>query len=401
MSLPPPTTSFTIPSLHDDLELDCRIYYPRSSGPSRPGQNYGIIAHPYAPLGGSYDDPVVARAGNVLLQHGILLGTFNFRGAAGSAGRTSWSGKGELGDYVAFYLFMLAFINATKAQLTGEESQDVEETIQPLLVLGGYSYGSMIASSLPPIDLVQALLGNTPEGSTEYEIKSRADQLGKDYAAYVKLQREGSSIRAQGGSHASHTSEVNSPPGRMGGYRSEEANRRISGQSGRSSVDRGNSVRRSLDRVRQRLGKNRDMLAGSIANPDHSTRQQASGCPTVAYLLISPVLPPVSGFTTMFSKPSFERQLPGSTRQLKDESASQDKFQKCATCIVYGGKDQFTSSKKIKKWTHELEERSANPSLLCAQEVEQAGHFWVEAPGRLQAIVGQWLLTLLGTKARI
>ncbi|RMD39359.1 hypothetical protein DV735_g5774, partial [Chaetothyriales sp. CBS 134920] len=397
MSLPPPTTSFTIPSLHDDLELDCRIYYPRSSGPSRPGQSYGIIAHPYAPLGGSYDDPVVARVGNVLLHNGILLGTFNFRGAAGSAGRTSWSGRAELGDYVAFYLFMLALINATKAQLAGEESQDVEEAVEPpLLILGGYSYGSMIASSLPPLDLVQTLVGHTPEGSTEYEIKNRGDQLGKDYAAYVKIQREGSSTRAHG---SPHSREANSPPGRMGGYSSEEANRRISG-SGRSSADHGagHSVRRSLDRVRRRLSKHRDMTAASLGQ---STQQQASGSPTIAYLLISPVLPPVSGFTTMFSKPSFERQLPGSGRLLKDESASQDKFQKHATCIVYGGKDQFTSSKKIKKWTHELEERSTNPSLLFAQEVEHAGHFWVEAPSRLQAIVGQWLLTLLGTKARI
>ncbi|RMZ88671.1 hypothetical protein DV736_g4096, partial [Chaetothyriales sp. CBS 134916] len=391
MSLPTPTTSFTIPSLHDDLELDCRIYYPQRSGSSRPGQNYSIVAHPYAPLGGSYDDPVVARVGSVLLRNGVLLGTFNFRGAAGSAGRTSWSGNAELGDYVAFYVLVLALINATQAQLTNGESQHVDEAAESLLILGGYSYGSMIVSCLPPAHLLQSLLEHAAEGSTEFEIKSRANQLGKDYAAYVRLQCQGSLTRGRGSLRAS---ETNNPPGRMGGYSSEEANRRVSGESWRRSMDRG-SVRRSLDRVRQRLGKNHDTIPGSIANIGPSTRSQATGSPTIAYLLISPLLPPVSALTTMFGKPSFHRQSPGFDRPLKDQSSSDEKFHNDATCIVYGGKDQFTSSKKIKKWTHELAERSANPSLFSAQEVENAAHFWVEAPSRLQAIVGQWLLVLL------
>lgn len=81
MALPVPRSAFTIPSLHDDLELDCRIYYPQSSGKTaaKLGRSFAIIAHPYAPLGGSYDDPVVALAGSALLKNGITLGTFNFR----------------------------------------------------------------------------------------------------------------------------------------------------------------------------------------------------------------------------------------------------------------------------------------------------------------------------------
>jgi hypothetical protein len=83
MTLPSPRSSFTIPSLHDDLELDCRLYFPRISTSEkeqeRVGRSFAIIAHPYAPLGGSYDDPVVALAGSVLLKHGFVLGTFNFR----------------------------------------------------------------------------------------------------------------------------------------------------------------------------------------------------------------------------------------------------------------------------------------------------------------------------------
>ncbi len=81
MSLPRPNVSFKIPSIHDDVELDCRIYYPRSTEQNSKafGRTFAIVAHPYAPLGGCYDDPVVAVIGTVLLQHGSVLTTFNFR----------------------------------------------------------------------------------------------------------------------------------------------------------------------------------------------------------------------------------------------------------------------------------------------------------------------------------
>jgi hypothetical protein len=81
MSLPKPDCSFVIPSIHDDLELDSRIYYPRRSERNHEsfGRSFAIFAHPYAPLGGSYDDPLVGIVGSVLLRQGFVLVTFNFR----------------------------------------------------------------------------------------------------------------------------------------------------------------------------------------------------------------------------------------------------------------------------------------------------------------------------------
>ena len=38
-----------------------------------------VVAHPYAPLGGCYDDPVVSEVVGVLLGEGWIVGTFNFR----------------------------------------------------------------------------------------------------------------------------------------------------------------------------------------------------------------------------------------------------------------------------------------------------------------------------------
>lgn len=115
--MPKPTLSFLIPSLKDQEKLECRVYIPKRllqrESPSTPqsrtstsDDDHGhhssasaglssldmqgndrdpsrkkaaIIAHPYAPLGGSFDDNVVQEAAEVLLDHGFIVGTFNFR----------------------------------------------------------------------------------------------------------------------------------------------------------------------------------------------------------------------------------------------------------------------------------------------------------------------------------
>jgi alpha/beta superfamily hydrolase len=81
-----PHYSFTIPSVHDDCILDCRIYHPDifdySTGTHDKAQwrKRGIVmAHPYAPMGGSYDDRVVGIIVDEMLKAGYIVGTFNFR----------------------------------------------------------------------------------------------------------------------------------------------------------------------------------------------------------------------------------------------------------------------------------------------------------------------------------
>lgn len=75
------THQFTFPSTYDGLLLEGRIYEPDASslgGHKRRTLIGVIVAHPYAPLGGSYDDPVVAMIVAKVLECGIA-GTFNFR----------------------------------------------------------------------------------------------------------------------------------------------------------------------------------------------------------------------------------------------------------------------------------------------------------------------------------
>jgi hypothetical protein len=83
--LPPPAMSFTIPSIHDDLVLQCRVYHPACFAPSKVSElsewrkRAAIVAHPYAPLGGCYDDPIVDVVASTILRQGFIVGTFNFR----------------------------------------------------------------------------------------------------------------------------------------------------------------------------------------------------------------------------------------------------------------------------------------------------------------------------------
>ena len=87
-SLPKPSLTFSVPSVHDGLALDCRVYHPPSLAASlRPDtppwhKHAAVVAHPYAPLGGCYDDPIVDIVSATLLRLGFLVVTFNFRFAS-------------------------------------------------------------------------------------------------------------------------------------------------------------------------------------------------------------------------------------------------------------------------------------------------------------------------------
>jgi alpha/beta superfamily hydrolase len=78
-----PAYGFTLPSVEDDTVLDCRLYLPgalsRNTLVDESGIKGAVLAHPYAPLGGSYDDHVVLSTTNVLLEQGYFVSTFNFR----------------------------------------------------------------------------------------------------------------------------------------------------------------------------------------------------------------------------------------------------------------------------------------------------------------------------------
>ncbi|KAE9366972.1 hypothetical protein N431DRAFT_385062 [Stipitochalara longipes BDJ] len=322
MPLPSPTLSFTIPSIHDDTVLQCRVYHPACLAPTSISQftpwnkKAAIVAHPYAVLGGCYDDPVVDLVSSTILEQGFLVGTFNFRGAGASKGRTSYQSKPEQSDYLSFVGFMIyymhllspppmttdlyrfthfdpelhdltpvpsqalppphlsgpRFVTATVNNSTADapaiavqEERPEGMNTGPRLLLAGYSYGALVTTHLPPIiTSIIAQFQNPTEGSAHAEIRLRAGCLAAQQNEVMQTQissllnanshNRGRSLHAD---DLLHSPKLRKPGGgvRMGG---EENLRRASHDSHRSrssfSMETPEMVRKSVDRVRS-IGK--------------------------------------------------------------------------------------------------------------------------------------------------
>ncbi|KAL4796816.1 Alpha/Beta hydrolase protein [Aspergillus venezuelensis] len=307
--LPSPTHSFTIPSIYDGTQLYCRIYLPQLQDPtnSSPWRVRGaIVAHPYASLGGNYDDPVVSFVGGELLDKGFVVATFNFRGAGDSQGRTSWTAKPELADYVSVYGVMMLYLRLLRLEL-GSGSRG-EEPIQ--LVLGGYSYGSLVASYLPGSEVVAELFRDGIRGTPVHEIFCTARNIFDLSKEEIKSQTQTAETKQQ-------------------------------------------SIPSDANELLRSCGM------------------------TTSYLLISPLLPPINLFLTLFLDMSLEVDTQGSGHRRKIPCPKPSE-QLCAhqTIAIYGDEDTFTSVSKLRKWSDELS--GVSGGLFQATEIEGAGHFWRE-----------------------
>lgn len=390
-TLPSPSANFTLPSLYDDLELDCRLYFPRRW--TKEGlllaRGCAVFAHPYAPLGGCYDDPVVNSVGSILLKQGYLLVTFNFRGADQSPGKTSWSGRGELGDYIAVYAFCLSMLTLpeTLGHFSHEQSEGPD--IGPVLLLGGYSYGSMIAAHLPGIHVIRDCLQNAADGSPEKEIENRAHELGHAFLGFCETQSQRRRKSRQAPDPAIPTSGAVT----VGGYESLNAARRISRERSRRKVEV-ERVRHSVERVRRKLSSHR--IDSPITDQRASDEKLVSAAskkmvlPKLRYLLVSPLLGPIASLATMFSRLKFERRGLQRGQELP-LTRPEDVLSTNASLIVYGTADHFTSSTKVKAWCAKI---SAAPgSLSTSTEIHGAGHFWHEPAfqAKLNETIQEWL----------
>ncbi|KKK22128.1 hypothetical protein P175DRAFT_0469680 [Aspergillus ochraceoroseus IBT 24754] len=321
--LPSHLYSFTIPSIYDGSQLDCRIYLPKQLVSPNAASEWrvqgAIVAHPYAPFGGCYDDPVVNFVGGELLDAGYIVGTFNFRGAGGSEGRTSWTARPELGDYASFYGFLLLYLNILKRRFTSVPGDG--KTIESKgihIVLGGYSYGSLVAQHLPAVSTVTDIF---LESTTNTSVP-KIFEMAKSVHAWTAEKIPTSSDPSPG-------------------------------------LDASESIQRTKDALQ-------------------------SSATTISYLLISPVLPPVNFFLTLFSNLSLEveQTTPGRRRQLLCPKPS---YQLCVhrSLAIYGDEDTFTSAAKLRKWSGEL--KSVPHTRFHSVEIERAGHFWREDGVELQA----------------
>ncbi|EWC44469.1 hypothetical protein DRE_06737 [Drechslerella stenobrocha 248] len=80
---PSPVLTLMVPTGSHDLNVEARIYHPAEfpadyGRDARARRKAAVVAHPYASLGGSWDDPVVLALVGVLTGRGWIVATFNF-----------------------------------------------------------------------------------------------------------------------------------------------------------------------------------------------------------------------------------------------------------------------------------------------------------------------------------
>ncbi|OBT98600.1 hypothetical protein VE01_03642 [Pseudogymnoascus verrucosus] len=500
-----PTLSLTLPSLKDETVLDCRVYFPTTlydpaastdsssgswsgddekqrerertrsqlNGEARASDSHrwtgkrkkaAIIAHPYAPLGGSCDDYIVQQTAGILLKQGFVVGLFNFRGAATSKGKTSWNGKPEVCDYHSMVGFMAAFMHhldlepvsptssltdagtyelstipsqlpanpvsarptTSSSASTNRDSAAVDNT--PLLLLAGYSYGSLITTMLPPLPALLTPFQSPLPGTPASEIRLRAQHLAEEQNTLHTERLKRASEAATRRQHARNVSGGL----RVGGDETSDVHHRTSLDShharrslrldrlehsdwGRRSVERVRSLRKSLDghrfspppspsrhtsQTERRTNSSSATIdtpggASVVVSPEEASEAVAAtaaatpmpllqfGEMDAVYLLISPIQGVVGGLATMFTTTSAKSLLPSLSFRKKDAHAStaalnggDGKFVENKTLVVFGNKDSFSNADRMRRWTQKLE--GARGSRFRAVEVNNGGHFWHE-----------------------
>ncbi|ORY19817.1 Alpha/Beta hydrolase protein [Clohesyomyces aquaticus] len=419
---PEPHYSLTIPSIHDDTTLNCRIYHPQAV--SKPRAQYleeatswrtrGIImAHPYAPMGGCYEDRVVGIVVEEFLALGYFVGTFNFRGAHGSKGRTSWSGRPELDDYTSFAGFFIHYLchlhpfpapdsnfppdsspaspqtpTRKRPELASTPTPPLEIHQPPAIVLGGYSYGSLILRHLPAILSLLNLFSAPADGCAASEILLRAHKLSdQSNLEWINIARD----------HLRQNSTTTAPR-----KKSHEPKSSLSvamgGEETSPTVRRSSrEIRRSIDRGGEAGGRSSGSLGRRMRSLSHLRRRNStppSGnpgarerrelgvvVPEVRYLLISPLMSPLSTMAATGLGHKFWNRA---------REAGPDVLVQHPALAVYGDRDGFTAANRVRQWIERL--RNEPVSKFKAVEIENAGHFWHEhgVEGELREALKKW-----------
>jgi alpha/beta superfamily hydrolase len=243
--------------------------------------------------------------------------------------------------------FLIQYLNQLEA------TTRIDDSNQICIVLGGYSYGSLIASRLPEIPLILSPFSSQAPSPTAQEIMVTAQDLANQSNRRLK--------RAE-----------------LGGQKRESAEL--------MGTDPNDSHTRLKDEVPQiiqdgqikavRTSKSSigtiwilPLLANAHIYIEFSSKLVIGSAPlsqipiSVSYLLISPLLPPIS---VLISLP------------LGNHSDSEDhfrKFREKPSFAIWGENDNFTSSAKLRHWAEDL--NKANDTFLWI-EVKGASHFWRE-----------------------
>ncbi|KAI0006494.1 Alpha/Beta hydrolase protein [Xylariaceae sp. FL0662B] len=407
-----PTLSFTLPSIHDDTKLSCRIYHPTCLNASpapphvRPWRRHAaIVAHPYAPLGGNYDDSIVDLIAGTLLRLGFIVATFNFRGALSSGGRTSWTSKPECADYMSVAGFLVYYVHYLDP-LQHPPSSAGQDKSPPTLLLAGYSYGAMVTTKLPPLGHILDHFALPVTHSAAADIRLRAQHLAEQQNAM---------FTTPGSPRKSLGMRVGGDEDRARGSRDKSR--------GRSPDDREEVIRRGVRELLARTRLIHKKISHSSQGQTQEVEREEQCLEKVdnlidfrsAYLVASPPIGIVTNFATMtFSNPfsgwsrrSGHKASPGPS--IKDDSSTEvvvgereqqtddadAKLIQSPSLAIYGDQDGFVTLRKIRDWASRL--GSAEVSRFIHVEVAGAGHFWIEGDvaGVLEAEVYSFVSKLV------
>lgn len=118
--------------------------------------------------------------------------------------------------------------------------------------------------------------------------------------------------------------------------------------------------------------------------------------PDVSYLLVSPILPPISVFLTMSFFTSHKRLTTvvdgTSITGLEPEEALTGQ----QTVAIYGDGDFFTPIRRLRDWSKKLSQKP--DSQFTFSEIPGAGHFWREDDTASQ--MGRAIRTCIGNLRR-
>ncbi|KAG6270300.1 hypothetical protein E4U22_001086 [Claviceps purpurea] len=441
--LPEPALTFTIPSLHDGTRLDCRVYHPASLAATNPSaspwkKHAAVLAHPYAPMGGSYDDPVLGSVAATLLGAGYLVGTFNFRGAGHSAGRTSWTARPERDDYASMVGFTAHYVHfldpfsrlvqsdatngnvdvmkgltdaAEQVKMRPPFSSSEKFESPSLLLMGGYSYGAMVTMRLPPIEDLLSPFSSPEADSDAAQIRLRAQHLAEQQNLILGSVRA-SILQAQ---NPRNPQRQYSGGVRVGGNERERSPRRShDGHSRRRiSLDTEDRVRRGVHDLMgkgtahssghhwhrgQRRSRSTsscaelrggrplwESRASEVAAAAAGSREKTCGAeqeaqleklPVISHFVVPrPAYVLISPLQGLVTHLATMSFLPTSGNQ-KTDDAAQKKLVHNPTLAVFGDNDLFVPVGKLRSWTTKLSSRDGSKFTAC--EVCHAGHFWTE-----------------------
>jgi hypothetical protein len=279
------------------------------------------------------------------------------RGAHGSKGRTSWSGRPELDDYTSFAAFFMHYMyylrsGATKSALaTSDQSPTPSDGAgSSVVILGGYSYGSLILKHLPPIPTILHPFDKPIVGSSHDEILTRAHKL----AQQSTLVWTNSACSKERESRTRRKGHESKPSVTIGGEETTPEKRRTS-----------RDIRRD----------------DSLPIPLETAERAPITMPAVRYLLVSPLTPPISTLAAPVLGHKFWN---------KSKGDYEDVIGLHTTLAIYGDQDVFTSAKRTRDWSKQL--KAMPGSQFSSVEVAEAGHFWVESgvEGKLRDALRCW-----------